>query len=137
MLRYLYLIAFLAMIWMILYSRFQFIKEEPSSTGDIINEDKKMYDFNSSLVKAYAAQISGSHVINVTISPQHEALVWLEESNYTTTSKNEFFDRYILSTLYFSTSGLSWSINNWINQKHHCSWYGCTRDNYDREYCMK
>merc|ERR1712238_32619 len=57
-------------------------------------------------------------------SPQGLALKWLESSvNKNVYSEQRFIQRYVLSTVYYSTSGEGW-INNtaWLSELNECSW---------------
>lgn len=57
-------------------------------------------------------------------SPQGQALKWLESSvNKNVYSEQRFLQRYVLSTVYYSTNGEGW-INNtaWLSELDECSW---------------
>jgi len=124
---YFNLILFLSTSWMIAYSQLHLhLGNNEASSTEIA--------FKSSDIMKYAAQVSGSHIVSDTRSPQYQALKWLEDSDiYTSKSQYEFIERYILIILYYSTRGPSWRMNNWLSPNlATCSWYGitCEKNSY-------
>jgi hypothetical protein len=73
------------------------------------------------IIEAYP---QGRSALQDPSSPQGKALKWLESSiNNGVYTEQRFLQRYVLSTVYYSTNGNDW-INNtaWLSELDECSW---------------
>jgi hypothetical protein len=71
-----------------------------------------------------SASPDGGKALQDLLSPQHRALVWLQNNealcNYTDARK---IQRYSLATLYYSTLGFNWTRKDgWLTNDNECKW---------------
>jgi hypothetical protein len=78
--------------------------------------------------------------LQMPLTPQNMALNWLaNNTNLDTYSDAKKIQRFALATLFYSTNGTTWSVNDtWMsNHEDECGWYNngaslCTRGSIDR-----
>ena len=69
--------------------------------------------------------VDGGDAIDVSSSPQQRAYTWLlGNANLGRYTRVEKIQRYVLSTLYYSTSGEAWENDfRWLSNEDECSWH--------------
>ena len=72
----------------------------------------------------------GSALLNPS-SPQNKALGWLSSNRFLHLyDDDQKIQRYVLATLYYSTTGESWENNNlWLSDENECDWYTAESEN--------
>lgn len=67
----------------------------------------------------------GAEALADSTSPQRSAIEWLNSANNDgISSEDQLLQRYALATLFYATSGNSWtSSTTWLSQAGECTWY--------------
>jgi len=93
--------------------------EKRPLTSEVVEDEYNTFSPTIKDVIPYLKEIS---------SPLNDqALNFLESETFSVTSINQYIQRYILATLYYSTDGSSWTeqgSNDWLSPTSECLWNG-------------